>query len=99
MTPVEMVITSLLLGLFVLLAGCYGVLYCIGRLRGSRSAVRAAYAAYGLQAIVAVAVVLFAPLGDGWKLLIVGSCAAYLPIPPVTWRFLEALHQPEEQHR
>jgi hypothetical protein len=98
MTPVEMVITSLLLGLFVLLAGCYGVLYCLGRLRANRSLVWAAYGTYGLQAIVAVAVVLLAPLGDGWKLLIAGSCAVYLPIPPVTWRFLEALHQPEEQH-
>jgi hypothetical protein len=97
-TPVEMVITSLLLGLFVLLAGCYGVLFCIGRLRSNRAFVRAAYGAYALQAMVAAALVLLTSLGDGWKLLIVASWAAYLPVPPLTWRYLENLHQTKEQY-
>ena len=42
MTPTQMLWTSLLLGLFVLLAGCYGLLYCLGRMRASR---RLGYAA------------------------------------------------------
>ena len=46
-----MLVTSLLLGLFVLLAGCYGVLYCLGRLRANRALGRAAAIAYLLQGI------------------------------------------------
>ena len=53
MTAAQMLGTSLLLGLFVLLAGCYGLLYCLGRLRASRSLVRAAAAAYLLQGVTA----------------------------------------------
>jgi hypothetical protein len=97
MTPLEMVVTSLLLGLFVVLAGCYGVLFCVGRLRANRTVVYAAYAAYGMQVIVAASLVLLTSLGDWWKLLIAASCAVYLPIPPATWRHLENLHQLKEQ--
>jgi len=32
-----------------------------------------------------------------WKALLVASFVAYLPIPPLTWRFLENLHEPGEQ--
>lgn len=97
MTPGEMVLTALLLGLFVALAGCYGVLYCAGRLRANRALLYAAYAAYGMQAIVAAVLVLAGSLGECWKLLIAASCAVYLPIPPATWRYLENLHQLKEQ--
>ena len=97
MTPGEMVLTALLLGLFVALAGCYGVLYCVGRLRADRTLLYAAYAAYGMQVIVAAALVLASSLGEWWKLLIAASCAVYLPIPPATWRYLENLHQLKEQ--
>ena len=97
MTPSGMVVTSLLLGLLVALAGCYGVLFCAGRLRANRALVYAAYAAYGMQAIVAASLVLASSLGEWWKLLIAASCAVYLPIPPATWRYLENLHQPKEQ--
>jgi hypothetical protein len=98
MTPGEMVLTALLLGLFVALAGCYGVLFCVGRLRAKRSLLYAAYAAYGMQVIVAASLVLMSSLGEWWKLLIAASCAVYLPIPPATWRYLENLHQPKEQN-
>ncbi len=93
-----MLMTSLLLGLFVLLAGCYGVLYCIGRLRANARIISAAYGVYGLQVIVAAAVVLLAPIGAWWKLLIAVSCAVYLPIPPATWGYLERLHQPAKPY-
>lgn len=98
MTPLEMVVSSLLLGLFVALAGCYGVLFCVGRLQENRTVAYAAYAAYGMQVMVAASLVLLTSLGDWWKVLIAASCAVYLPIPPATWRYLEKLHHPKEQN-
>jgi hypothetical protein len=96
MIPREMVITSLALGGFVLCAGCYGLLYCIARLRASRTLIYGAYAAYAAQLALALAIVLLSSLGGGWKLLVAVSALAYLPIPPVTWRYLETLHQATE---
>jgi hypothetical protein len=98
MNPRDMVITALLLGVFVFLAGCYGLLYCVGRLRTNPSIVNTAYTAYGLQVVVACAILLDSSLGPWWKLLIAASCVIYLPIPPLTWRYLENLHRSEEQH-
>jgi len=97
MTAAQMLGTSLLLALFVLLAGCYGVLYCLARLRVSRRIGRAAATAYALQGLTA-ALLAFSPLDFWWKALLLASFVAYLPIPPLTWRLLENLHEPEEQH-
>ena len=96
MSAMQMLATSLLLGLFVLLAGCYGVLYCLGRLRANRRFRRAAVAAYLLQGIT-TGLLALTPLDFWWKALLLASFVAYLPIPPLTWRFLEILHEPEEQ--
>ena len=93
----EMVITSLALGGFVLLAGCYGLLYCVARLRANRRLLYAAYAVYAAQLVLATAIAVLSSLGEGWKLLIVASSVVYLPIPPLTWRYLENLHQTMEQ--
>ena len=92
-----MIVTSLLLGLFVLLAGCYGVLYCLGRLRANAGLERAAAVAYLLQGITTGMLALSA-LDFWWKALLLASFVAYWPIPRLTWRFLEHLHEPEEQH-
>ena len=92
-----MLVTSLLLGLFVLLAGCYGVLYCLGRLRANGGLRRAAAFAYLLQGIT-TGMLALTELDFWWKALLLASFVAYLPIPPLTWRFLENLHEPEEQH-
>jgi hypothetical protein len=89
--------TSLMLGAFVLLAGCYGVLYCLGRLRASRTLRRAAVAAYLLQGVTTGLLTLSA-LDFWWKALLLASFVGYLPVPPLTWRFLENLHTPGEQH-
>ena len=97
MTAAQMLGTSLLLGLFVLLAGCYGLLYCLGRLRASRRLGYAADCAYLLQGITAVLLAL-SSLDSWWKALMLASFVAYFAIPPLTWRFLERLHEPEEQH-
>ncbi len=97
MTAAQMLGTSLLLAIFVLLAGCYGVLYCLARLRASRRFGRAAATAYVLQGLCA-ALLAFSPLDFWWKVLLLGSFVAYLPIPPLTWRLLENLHESGEQH-
>lgn len=98
MSGPEMLRTAALLGLFVLLAGCYGVGYGLGRLRGGREWTVAGYVAYGLQCAVAGALLAFTPLLAWWKAFIILSCALYLGIPPLAWRWLSALHRLEEHH-
>jgi hypothetical protein len=97
MTGAQMLGTALLLGVFVLLAGCYGLLYCLGRLRASRRLRRAAAAAYLLQGVTAGLLAL-SSLDPGWKALLLASFVLFAAIPPLTWRFLERLHEPQEQH-
>ena len=97
MNPGQLIFTSLLLGAFVMLAGCYGFLYTIGLLRGDRMLVQAGWASYGLQCVVTAAIVLATPLALWWKLLIVLSAAAYFFIPPVTWEYLRKIHEAGEQ--
>ena len=97
MSAAQMLSTSLLLGMFVLLAGCYGLLYCFGRLRASRRLVRAAAAAYLLQGVTASLLAL-SLLDLWWKVFLLATFVAFVAIPPLTWRFLERLHEPQEQH-
>ncbi len=96
MSPAEMLETSGLLGLFVLLAGGYGLLYGLGHLRHRRDLIRAGFASYALQCVVAAAVLGFTPLFGWWKAFIALSCVLYCAIPPVTWRYLTVLHRLEE---
>jgi hypothetical protein len=94
MTHAGLISTAVLLGLFVLAGGGYGILYGAGMLRASVRLERAAYLCYATQAAVAVAVCLSSPLNPLWKLFIAASCIAYGFIPPLTWRLLEAMHHP-----
>ena len=87
--------TALGLGLFTLLGGCYGLLYCAGTLRAQRALIAAGYAAYALQLAVLAALVLWSSLGWGWKIVLVASGLAYYAIPPRTLRYLIALHHAE----
>ena len=80
--------TGLLLGLYALLAGIWGVLWALAQLRPMPIVERSAVAAYGLHVLAAVTIVSCTPLGFGWKCLIVGSSLAFLVIPPITWRLL-----------
>ncbi|HET9097228.1 MAG TPA: hypothetical protein VFN37_11230 [Candidatus Baltobacteraceae bacterium] len=100
MTAVELIVSSLLLGGFVAAGGAYGILLSLGHaLRDARWR-RLALAAYAVQCIFAVAVVVFTPLDWWWKLLIGASDAAYYFVPPMTWRYLISLHDlPEESSR
>jgi hypothetical protein len=94
----ELLQTALLLGLYVLLAGCYGLAYTIGRLRGAGgSSISLAAVAYALHAAVACFVVAWSPLSGAWKVMIVVSSLALLRIPPVTWRYLEHSHREEAE--
>jgi hypothetical protein len=92
-TPDALLATSGLLGLFVLSAGAYGVLYGAGRLRQSRRSIAAATIAYGLLCAIVAAIAVVTPLGVGWKLLIGASALIYYAIPPVTWRHLHRSHR------
>ncbi|MGH7813183.1 MAG: hypothetical protein ACREQI_04180 [Candidatus Binataceae bacterium] len=96
MTPHALIATAILLGIFVLLAGLFGLLYGLGALREANRMVTAAYGCWVLQLAVAMAIVVLTPLGVGWKILIVASCLAYLAIPRITWRYLQQLHSLNE---
>ncbi len=91
-TGIALLQTALLLGVFVLLAGSYGVLYGVGRLASRPPVLAASFVCYALQCAVAAAVVARAPLADFWKGFLVVSTLAYFLIPPVTWRFLQRAH-------
>ena len=93
MTPQLVLVTSVLLGLFVLAAGTYGVLYGVGRARDSRGVVWAARLAYGALCAIAAAVILMTPLGAAWKLLLGASALVYYIVPPLTWRHLHRIHR------
>ena len=99
MSPPALLLTSLSLGLMVLAAGAYALLYGIGRLKNSRALLIAAACAYGLLALDAAVLVQAAPLGQAWKLLIAASALAYLRIPPLTWWYLQRTHRDEGAHR
>lgn len=93
MTPDAFLATSGLLGLFVLAAGAYGVLYGAGRLQESRRLIKAANVSYAALCAIVLVIVVATPLGFGWKLLIGASALVYYAIPPVTWRHLRRTHR------
>ena len=80
-------------GLYALLAGIWGVLWTLAQFRKTPIYGRSAAAAYGLHTLAALTIILWTPLGFGWKSLIVCSSLVFLAIPPMIWRFLEHTHQ------
>ena len=95
MSPLATLETGLLLGLYALLAGIWGVLWALAQLRLMPIVAGSAVAAYALHVLAAVTIVLWTPLEFGWKCLIVGSSLVFLVLPPMTWRLLECTHQNE----
>ena len=87
--------TGLLLGLYALLAGIWGILWALTQLRQAPIIGLLAAAAYGLHTLVALIIILWTPLGFGWKCLIVGSSLVFLALPPMTWRMLQRTHDDE----
>lgn len=97
MSELDLLQTALLLGLYVALAGSYGLVYAIARLQNASMLQYVSLMIYVLHGLTAVAVVVWTPLQIGWKGLIVASSAAFFAIPPVTWRFLQRTHETEVQ--
>ena len=97
MSEINLLQTALLLGLYVALAGSYGLVYAVARLRETSILHRMSFIVYGLHGLTAVAIIGWTPLHAGWKGLIVASSAAFLAIPPITWRFLQRTHETEVQ--
>ena len=87
--------TGLLLGLYALLAGVWGVLWALAQFSKTPRVGRSAAATYGLHALAALTIILWTPLAFGWKCLIVGTSLAFLVIPPITWRLLQFTHDKE----
>ena len=87
--------TALLLGVYVALAGLYGLLYAIARLGTAPLVGGAAAVAGTLHGLIGAAVVLWTPLQMPWKGLILASSAAVIVIPPLTWRLLQRSHETE----
>ncbi len=93
MSGYELIYASLLLGVFVLCAGGYGVLYTLAQLQNAASWLYGARTFYGLQWLTTAAIVATTPLAAGWKLLIVVSCLVTLRVPQVIWKYLELIHK------
>ncbi|MBZ0223036.1 MAG: hypothetical protein IT467_06775 [Dokdonella sp.] len=89
--------TAILLGIYVLCAGCYGLVYALGRLRESRKVTRTAYGFYAMQGLTTLLLVALTPLAWGWKLFLVACFLVYAAIPPITWRQLERTHALEHE--
>ena len=95
MTRLSLLETALLLGVYVALAGSYGLVYAIARLQDVTILRRVSMILYGLHGLAALAIVGWTPLEVGWKGLIVASSIAFLAIPPITWRYLQRTHETE----
>lgn len=92
MTPVGLLETALSLGIYVLLAGSYALVYTLAQLRNRQSLKTAALVLFVLHVLVAAAIILWSTLGVGWKALLIASSVAIFAIPPFTWRYLEHTH-------
>lgn len=93
MMQVQLLETALLLGLYVLLAGGYALAYTLASMWQRSDFRAAAFALYGLHCLVAAAVVFWAPLWLGWKVLLVASSLAIFAIPSITLRYLARTHE------
>lgn len=99
MTPTALIETAALLGLFVLAGGGYGSLYSAGRLWSRPALMRAGAVCWAVAFALALVIAIRSPLDPGWKLLILASAVVYAAIPPLTWRYLERMHDEQESHR
>lgn len=90
--------TAGLCGLLTLAAFAYGGFYAASKLLTKFGMLYPATACYLVVMVLAALIFLSTPLALGWKILIVASALVYAAVPPLTWRFLVKLHEPEEQH-
>ena len=85
--------TALLLGMFVIFAGFYALLYAAGRIRGNSLLTAAGYLCYASQIFTVVLLWLSTPLGLPWKILMSGTAAVCSFIPKLSWRYIQSLHE------
>ena len=97
MSAINLLQAALLLGLYVALAGSYGLVYAIARLQDAPILQRISFILYGLHGLAAIVIVAWTPLQVGWKGLIVASSIAFFAIPPIIWRFIQRTHETEVQ--
>ncbi|MGH8280058.1 MAG: hypothetical protein ACRETQ_10930 [Gammaproteobacteria bacterium] len=97
MTPEAVLYTASLCGLLTLAAFAYGGFYAASKLLAGFGMLYGAGACYVVVMAFAVLIFVSTPLALSWKILIVASALVYMAVPPVTWRFLVKLHEPEEQ--
>ena len=95
MSALATLAAGLLLGLYVVLAGIWAVLWALAQFRQTAILWHSAAAAYGLHILATLAIILGTPLGFGWKCLIIGCSLVFLAIPPMTWSFLHRTHENE----
>ena len=95
MSTPDLLQTALLLGVYVALAGLYGIAYAVARLGMVPLLCRAPPLACALHCVTGLAIVLWTPLQAGWKGLIVASSVAVIAIPPLFWRLLQRSHETE----
>ena len=98
MSPEAFLFTSSSLGIMVLTAGAYALLYAAARLKNRHSLLIWAGVVYSALALDAAGLILATSLAPVWKLLIAASALAYLGIPPLTWRYLQRTHREEGAH-
>lgn len=94
MTPQALIVTSSVLGLFVLFGGLYGTLHAASAVF-HRPRLRAAAIVCYAGLLLCLAVTLFTPLQWPWKFLLAVSAIGYYWIPPVTLRYVAKLHDAE----
>ena len=90
-----MTLTTLSLGVFLLLAGAYATLFALANLSGKIRYLEFGYYLHCLQWVVAILIATFTPLGAGWKLLVLSSCFLSLKVPSLAWSLLERIHNKE----
>jgi len=97
MTPVWFLVTTVLMGFFVLAGGCWGLLYCLGKTRHSKRLLQASACTYLVALSLGLVIGLLTPLELKWRVLIIASGIAYAFIPPITLKYLDKLEGEEAQ--
>jgi hypothetical protein len=96
MMDLQLLQAGLMLGGFIFLAGCYGLLFGMGRLWRMPAVTAAGYVCYALQCLLAAFIIATTPFEEAWKVVIVICTVGFLGIPHVTLFFLERTHGHEE---
>ncbi|MSP51758.1 MAG: hypothetical protein EXQ91_05110 [Alphaproteobacteria bacterium] len=100
MTPEAFVLTSLLLGFFVLAGGVYASLASIATITLRSGAARLGHFCYALTVVVAAALVFATPLAIEWKVLTVVLAVAPWYLPNAALAIIAQIHgealQPEK---